>query len=76
LGHSTENEIACDLPVVQSPAIDTSLPGGEVQVLDVVTSGIDPRLDFHLIRILRMIKAGELAIFVSPSFKKHHPKSA
>ena len=41
----------------------------KVQRHEVVTSGIDPRLDSHLVEILRQIKAGELGLSFSASFK-------
>ncbi len=41
----------------------------DVQQHTVVTSGIDPRLDSQLLEMLRRVKARELELFFSASFK-------
>jgi hypothetical protein len=69
LARSPENEIECDLPAAQPQPVDSLCAGGEVRIHEVVTSGIDPRLDDQLLEILKLIEANELPIFSSPSFK-------
>ncbi len=69
LGGSSENEIDCDLPIIDGASIETSDSKWMVQHYNVVASGIDPRLDAHLVDILRKIKLREVPLFFSPSFK-------
>ena len=69
LGNSPQSEIVCDLPVVESQPPDSSPSGRANEQHSVVMSGIDPRLDSHLREMLRMVKARELDLFFSPSFK-------
>ena len=69
LGNRSDGEIACDLPVAESESMDLPASIGEVQHHEVVASGIDPGLDDHLRTVMTMIKAGELGLFFSPSFK-------
>jgi len=69
LGGSSENEIASELPIVEAESVDSSASKWQVKHLNVVASGIDPRLDAHLLEILRRIKQRELQMFFSPSFK-------
>jgi hypothetical protein len=69
LGQSNQNEIVCDLPAVKSEARDLHFEKSKVEQHAVVASGIDPRLDSHLIEMLRLVKEGELSTFFSPSFK-------
>jgi hypothetical protein len=69
LGNSFDSEIKCDLPMAASEQMDSSVYEIKVQQHNVVASGIDPRLDSHLLETLGMIKRGELDMLVSPSFK-------
>ena len=69
LSGSSENEIACELPIVEAESMDSSASKGEVEHHYVVASGIDPRLDVHLVDMLRQIKLREVQMFFSPSFK-------
>jgi hypothetical protein len=69
LGASPQSEIVCDLPAAESEPTDLPASRRNVEVQEVVVSGIDPRLDDQLQRILSLIEAGELALFFAPSFK-------
>jgi hypothetical protein len=69
LGNSSENEVACNLPMAESEPNDSSVSTVKVQQLSVVVSGIDPRLDNQLMKMLGMVKRGELDLFFSHSFK-------
>jgi hypothetical protein len=69
LSGSSDNEIACELPIMDAESMDSSASNWKVQHLNVVASGIDPRLDAHLVDMLRQIKQRELQMFFSPSFK-------
>ena len=69
LGGSSENEIACELPIVEAQSMETSDSQWKVQHHNVVASGIDPRLDAQLVEILRKIKLREVPLFFSPCFK-------
>jgi hypothetical protein len=69
LGGSSEDEIACELPVVEAELIETSASHWKVQHHNVVASGIDRRLDAQLADILRKIKLKQAPLFFSPSFK-------
>jgi hypothetical protein len=69
LSGSSESEIACELPIVEAESMDSSASKWEVQHRNVVASGIDPRLDAHLVDMLRQIKLREVQMFFSPSFK-------
>jgi hypothetical protein len=54
---------------MDAESMDSSASNWKVQHLNVVASGIDPRLDAHLVDMLRQIKQRELQMFFSPSFK-------
>jgi hypothetical protein len=69
LGTSSDSEIECDLPTAESDPIELPASGIHVQHHTVVASGIDPRLDDQLLRVMSQVKAGELGLFFSPSFK-------
>jgi hypothetical protein len=69
LSGSSENEIACELPIVEAETMETSDSEWKVQHHDVVASGIDPRLDAQLVGILRKITLREAPLFFSPGFK-------
>jgi hypothetical protein len=69
LGNSAQSEIVFSLPVVDPRPMDSSGPASEVQRHTVVRSGVDPRLDSQLLEMLRRIRARELDVFFSPSFK-------
>ena len=69
LGASSENEIVCELPIEKAESMDFSASKWQVQHLNVVASGIDPRLDAHLVDLLRQIKLRQLQMFFSPCFK-------
>jgi hypothetical protein len=69
LSGSSENEIDCELPIVEAEPMETSASEWEMQHHNVVASGIDPRLDAQLVDILRKIKLSEVPLFFSPSFK-------
>ena len=69
LSGSSESELACELPIVEAESMDSSASRWEVQHRNVVVSGIDPRLDAHLVDMLRQIKLREVQMFFSPSFK-------
>ena len=69
LGNSPCREIVCDLPVSESQPMDSSSSGREVQRHTVIMSGIDPRLDAQLLEMLERVKAREMDLFFSPSFK-------
>jgi hypothetical protein len=69
LGDSSESEIACELPTAESEPMDLPSSRRNVEHHVEVASGIDPRLDDQLQRILSLIKAGELDLFLAPSFK-------
>ena len=57
------------LPESESLPIDSSAAGRDVERHTVVSSGIDPRLDSQLLKILRQVKARESNLFFSASFK-------
>src|SRR5208283_2353084 len=44
LSGSSENEIACELPIEEAESMDSSASKWEVQHRNVVASGIDPRM--------------------------------
>jgi hypothetical protein len=69
LGNSPRSEIVCDLPVAESQPMNSSSSGRQTQRHTVVTSGIDPRLDSQLLKMLRLVKERELDLFFSASFK-------
>ena len=69
LSGSSENEIDCELPIVEGESMETSGSHWKVQHHNVVASGIDPTLDAYLLDILRKIKLREAPLFFSPSFK-------
>ena len=69
LSGSSENEIACELPIMEAESMETSASEWKVQHHNVVASGIDPRLDAQLVDILRKIKLREAPLFFSPCFK-------
>ena len=69
LSGSSEDEIACELPIAEDDSTDSLPSQWQVQHRTVVASGIDPRLDTHLVDMLRQIKLRELQLFFSPSFK-------
>ena len=69
LSGSSEDEIACELPIAEADSTDSLPSQWQVQHRTVVASGIDPRLDTHLVDMLRQIKLRELQLFFSPSFK-------
>ena len=56
LSGSSENEITCELPIEEAESMDSSASKWQVQHRDVVASGIDPRLDAHLVDMMRQIK--------------------
>jgi hypothetical protein len=76
LGESSENEIGCQLPMAEAEPIDVPVSQAGVQNRSVVSSGIDPRLDDHLLDMLKRIRLREVEIFFSPSFKHitRHPE--
>ena len=69
LSEATENEISCELPIMEAESMESSVSQWEVQHHNVVASGIDPRLDAQLLDILAKIKLGEAPLFFSPFFK-------
>jgi hypothetical protein len=69
LGCSSEDEIACEMPIVEDESIDTTDSEWKVEHHHVIASGIDPRLDAQLVEILRKIKLKQASLFFSPSFK-------
>jgi hypothetical protein len=69
LSGSSKNEIACELPIMEAKSMDSSDAKWKVQHHNAIASGIDPRLDAHLVDILRQIELGEAHLFFSPSFK-------
>jgi hypothetical protein len=69
LGDLSDSEIACELPMAESEPIDLPAFGTKVEHHAVVASGIDPRLDDQLLKVMSLVKAGELELFFSPSFK-------
>jgi hypothetical protein len=69
LGCSSEDEIACEIPIIEGESMDTKDSQWKVERHDVVASGIDPRLDAQLLDILRKIKLKQAPLFFSPSFK-------
>ena len=69
LSRSSENEIACELPIEEADSMDSSASRWEVQRRHVVASGIDPRLDTNLVDLLKQIRLREVQLFFSPSFK-------
>jgi hypothetical protein len=69
LGGSSENEIAWELPMAEVQPMDISASHKDIQHVNVIASGIDPRLDDHLVDTLRRIKLREAELFFSPSFK-------
>jgi hypothetical protein len=69
LGNSSDREIACELPMAESEPIDLPTFGTKVKHHAVVASGIDPKLDDQLLKVMSLVKAGELELFFSPSFK-------
>ena len=69
LSRSSENEIACELPIEEADSMDSSASRWEVQRRHVVASGIDPRLDTNLVDMLKQIRLREVQLFFSPSFK-------
>ena len=69
LGGSSEDEIDCELPIVEGESMDTSDSKWKIQHHNVVASGIDPRWDAQLEDILRKIKLKESPLFFSPRFK-------
>ena len=66
LSGSSEDEIVCELPIVEAESMESSASKWQVQHLNVVASGIDPRLDAHLVDMLRQIK---LEVRFSCSFR-------
>jgi hypothetical protein len=69
LGDPSRSEIEYDLPAAESAPMDLSAPRRQVEHHAVVASGIDPRLDDQLQRMLSLVAAGELDLFLAPSFK-------
>ena len=69
LGNSPGGEIACTFPMMEPEPVDSAVARRHVERHTVVCSGIDPRLDDHLVQVLGQIKAGDLDLFFSPSFK-------
>jgi len=69
LSGSSQDEIVCELPIVAPESMESSGSRWQVQHLNVVASGIDPRLDAYLVDILRQIKQRSLRMFFSPSYK-------
>jgi hypothetical protein len=69
LDNSSGSEIASDLPTAECEPTDLPAAVTDVEHHSVVASGIDPRLDDHLLRMMMLVEAGELGLFVSPSFK-------
>src|SRR5262249_52814419 len=67
LSGSSENEILCQLPIEEADSMDSSASKWTVQRRNVVASGIDPRLDAHLVDMLRQITLREVHLFFSPS---------
>jgi hypothetical protein len=68
-GESSENEIGCQLPTGEGEPMGLPASHAGVQNYTVVSSGIDPTLDDHLLDMLERIKQREVEIFFSPSFK-------
>jgi len=69
LGGLSEGGIACEPPMAEAEPMDFSASKRDVQHRSVVASGIDPRLDDHLVEMLRHIKLREVDMFFSPAFK-------
>jgi hypothetical protein len=69
LGNSTDQEIACELPMAEAEPMGFAVSRPIVQQVIVVASGMDPRLDSHLVNSLKMIERKELGLFFSPAFK-------
>jgi hypothetical protein len=72
LSGSSENEIECELPIVEGESMETSASRWKVQHHNVVASGIDPRLDAHLVDTLRRIKLREAPLFFRPASSSSH----
>ncbi len=66
LSGSSEHEIGCELPIVEADSTDSSASKWVVQQRNVVASGIDPRLDAHLVDMLRQIKQREFRCSFHP----------
>ena len=69
LGNSPGREIECTFSMMQPGPVDSAAARRQVERHTVVSSGIDPRLDDQLVQVLGQIKAGDLDLFFSPSFK-------
>ena len=74
LSGSSENEIACELPIMEAESMETSASEWKVQHHNVVASGIDPRLDAQLVDILRKIKLREAPVVFFAQLQIHYKK--
>ena len=55
--------------MAESEPIDLCAFATKVEHHAVVASGIDPRLDDQLLKVMTLVQAGKLELFFSPSFK-------